>query len=52
MIPTLAVLTRDLLKDDRAAEVALPRVYMQIKDWWKGGKCQVSLHFVTLRGVG
>ena len=43
MVPTLAVNARDLLKDGRAADVAMPRVFMQIRDWWKGGKCQVSL---------
>jgi mediator of RNA polymerase II transcription subunit 14 len=42
MVPTLAVNTIDLLKDPRAADVAMPRVYMQIQDWWKGGKCHVS----------
>ncbi|RSH89438.1 mediator complex subunit [Saitozyma podzolica] len=41
MVPTLAVNTIDLLKDPRAADVAMPRVYMQIQDWWKGGKCHV-----------
>jgi mediator of RNA polymerase II transcription subunit 14 len=42
MIPTIVVHVKDLLQDHRAAEVAMPRVYLQIKDWWKGGKCQVS----------
>lgn len=42
MVPTLAVNTIDLLKDPRAADVAMPRVYMQIQDWWKGGKCHVG----------
>ena len=42
MIPTVCVKARDLLKDGRAADVAMPNVYMQIAHWWKGGKCQVS----------
>lgn len=25
-----------------AGEVAMPRVYIQIKGWWNGGKCSVS----------
>ncbi|ORX34998.1 hypothetical protein BD324DRAFT_603832 [Kockovaella imperatae] len=41
MIPALCVNTRDLLKDARVAEVAMPRVYIQIRDWWKGHQCQV-----------
>jgi mediator of RNA polymerase II transcription subunit 14 len=45
MVPTLTVNTADLLKDGRAADVAMPRVYMQIRDWWKGGKCQVCEGF-------
>jgi len=42
MIATIVVKVEDLLQDGRAAEVAMPLVYLQIKDWWKGGKCQVS----------
>lgn len=42
MIPTLVVNVADLLRDARAAEVAMPRVFVQITDWWKGGKCSVS----------
>jgi len=42
MIATVVVKVEDLLQDGRAAEVAMPLVYLQIKDWWKGGKCQVS----------
>lgn len=42
MVPILCVNARDLLKDGRAADVAMPKVFMQIRDWWKGGKCQVS----------
>jgi mediator of RNA polymerase II transcription subunit 14 len=43
MVATIVVKVEDLLQDGRAAEVAMPLVYLQIKDWWKGGKCQVSL---------
>lgn len=42
MIATVVVRVEDLLQDGRAAEVAMPLVYLQIKDWWKGGKCQVG----------
>jgi len=42
MIATIVVKVEHLLQDGRAAEVAMPLVYLQIKDWWKGGKCQVS----------
>ena len=42
MIATIVVKVEDLLQDGRAAEVAMPLVYLQIKDWWKGGKCQVG----------
>jgi mediator of RNA polymerase II transcription subunit 14 len=42
MVPTLCVKAKDLLKDGRAAEVAMPRVFIQIRDWWKGGQCHVS----------
>ncbi|ORY27374.1 hypothetical protein BCR39DRAFT_589263 [Naematelia encephala] len=41
MVPTLLVDAGDLLKDGRAADVAMPRVYMQIREWWKGDKCSV-----------
>lgn len=43
MIPTLVVNARDLLKDGRASDVARPKVFMQIKDWWKSGQCSVSI---------
>lgn len=43
MVPTIVVSVKDLLKDDKMADVAMPKVFMQIKDWWNGGKCQVSL---------
>lgn len=42
MIPTIKVETENLLQDHRAAEVAMPHVFLQLKDWWKGGTCQVS----------
>jgi mediator of RNA polymerase II transcription subunit 14 len=42
MIPTIKVETENLLQDHRAAEVAMPHVFLQLKDWWKGGMCQVS----------
>jgi len=41
MIPSIVVQSSNLLKDDRAADVAAPKVYLQIKDWWKAGKCKV-----------
>lgn len=43
LVPTFTVNSADLLKDGKAGDVAMPRVYLQIKDWWKGGKCSVSL---------
>lgn len=42
MIPTFVVHAADLLKDGRADDVAMPKVYMQIKEWWTGSKCSVS----------
>lgn len=42
MIPTFVVNAADLLKDGKAADVAMPKVFMQIKGWWSGGKCSVS----------
>lgn len=42
MVPTLVIRSADLLKDGRAMDVAMPNVFMQITDWWKGQKCQVS----------
>jgi mediator of RNA polymerase II transcription subunit 14 len=44
MVPALVMNVADLLKDPRAAEVARSKVYMQLKGWWKGGKCTVSLY--------
>lgn len=41
LIPNIVVNAKDLLNDGRAAEVAMPKVFLQIKDWWKGDKCQV-----------
>lgn len=42
MVPTLVVRSADLLKDGRAVDVAMPNVFLQITDWWKGGKCKVN----------
>lgn len=42
MIPTIEVDVHDLLKDRRASDVANPKVLIQLKDWWNGGKCKVS----------
>lgn len=42
MIPTIEVDVKDLLKDRRASDVANPKVLIQLKDWWNGGKCKVS----------
>jgi mediator of RNA polymerase II transcription subunit 14 len=41
MIPTICVNVHDLLKDRRASDTAQPKVYIQLKDWWKGEKCKV-----------
>lgn len=41
LIPNIVVNAKDLLNDGRAADVAMPKVFLQIKDWWKAGKCQV-----------
>jgi mediator of RNA polymerase II transcription subunit 14 len=48
LVPTIVVNVKDLLKDDKAADVAMPKVYMQIKDWWHGGKCQVSYALLSV----
>jgi mediator of RNA polymerase II transcription subunit 14 len=45
MIPSLVMNVGDLLKDPRAAEVARSKVYMQLKGWWKGGKCSVCFAY-------
>ncbi|OCF33140.1 hypothetical protein I316_05185 [Kwoniella heveanensis BCC8398] len=46
MVPTVCVDVRDLLRDGKsggaAVEVALPKVGMQIENWWKGGICEVT----------
>ncbi|WVQ93944.1 hypothetical protein IAU59_001022 [Kwoniella sp. CBS 9459] len=46
MVPTICVDVRDLLRDGKsggaAVEVALPKVGMQIENWWKGGVCEVT----------
>jgi mediator of RNA polymerase II transcription subunit 14 len=47
MVPAIYVNAKDLLKADQAGEVAMPRVIIQIRDWWKGGKCAVSFFFPT-----
>lgn len=44
LIPNIVVNAKDLLNDGRAADVAMPKVFLQIKDWWKGDRCQVHLH--------
>ncbi|WVQ85214.1 hypothetical protein IAT38_007379 [Cryptococcus sp. DSM 104549] len=46
MVPTICVHVRDLLRGgrdggDAALEVAMPKVWLQIEGWWKGGKCEV-----------
>lgn len=41
LIPNIIVNAKDLLNDGRAADVAMPKVFLQIKDWWKGDRCQV-----------
>lgn len=43
IIPTIVVNTSDLLNDQRAGDVAMPRVYMQLKDWWRGERCSVRI---------
>lgn len=47
MVPTIVVNVKDLLKDDKVSDVAMPKLFIQIKDWWNGGKCQVCLHTGT-----
>nr|XP_019014394.1 uncharacterized protein I206_00476 [Kwoniella pini CBS 10737]OCF53175.1 hypothetical protein I206_00476 [Kwoniella pini CBS 10737] len=45
MIPTICVDVRDLLRNGTrgaAVDVAMPKVGMQIENWWTGGKCEVS----------
>ncbi|OCF71301.1 hypothetical protein I204_07928 [Kwoniella mangroviensis CBS 8886] len=45
MVPTICVDVGDLLRDGKtgaAADVAMPKVGMQIEDWWKGGRCEVT----------
>ena len=42
MVPTLCVLAKDLLRGGNVTDVAMPKVFMQIKNWWTGGRCQVS----------
>nr|XP_019048596.1 hypothetical protein I302_02368 [Kwoniella bestiolae CBS 10118]OCF27526.1 hypothetical protein I302_02368 [Kwoniella bestiolae CBS 10118] len=45
LVPTICVDVRDLLRDGKtgaAADVAMPKVGMQIENWWKGGRCEVT----------
>ncbi|WWC85678.1 uncharacterized protein L201_000544 [Kwoniella dendrophila CBS 6074] len=45
MIPTICVDVGDLLRDGKtgaAADVAMPKVGMQIEGWWKGARCEVT----------
>jgi len=42
MVPYLCVNASDLFKDGRAAEVASPKVFLVLNDWWKGSKCSVE----------
>lgn len=41
MIPTICAKVDDLLREGRANDVALPLVHIQLREWWKGGKCEV-----------
>lgn len=42
MVPSICVSSSDLFKDGRAHEVAAPRVYLVIQNWWKGAQCGVE----------
>nr|XP_018266491.1 uncharacterized protein I303_00466 [Kwoniella dejecticola CBS 10117]OBR88649.1 hypothetical protein I303_00466 [Kwoniella dejecticola CBS 10117] len=45
MVPTICVDVRDLLRDGKrgaAVDVAMPKVGMQIENWWTGGRCEVT----------
>lgn len=42
MVPYLCANASDLFKDGRSAEVASPKVFLVINDWWKGAKCSVE----------
>lgn len=42
MVPILCVNASHLFKDGRAAEVASPKVFLVIKDWWTGTQCSVE----------
>lgn len=42
MVPYICVNASDLFKDGRAAEVASPKVFLVINDWWQGAKCSVE----------
>ncbi|EIW73135.1 hypothetical protein TREMEDRAFT_37169 [Tremella mesenterica DSM 1558] len=39
MIPIFSVSAAELLRSGPAADVAMPKVFIQIKDWWKGTRC-------------
>lgn len=42
MVPNLCVNASHLFKDGRAAEVASPKVFLVIKNWWSGMPCSVE----------
>ncbi|CAK9786479.1 hypothetical protein CC85DRAFT_270293 [Cutaneotrichosporon oleaginosum] len=42
MVPNLCVNASHLFKDGRAAEVASPKVFLVIKNWWSGSQCNVE----------
>jgi mediator of RNA polymerase II transcription subunit 14 len=42
MVPNICVNASHLFKDGRAAEVASPKVFLVIKNWWSGRECNVE----------
>ncbi|BEI89208.1 uncharacterized protein CcaverHIS019_0205700 [Cutaneotrichosporon cavernicola] len=42
MIPNICVNASHLFKDGRAAEVASPKVFLVIKNWWSGTQCSIE----------
>lgn len=42
MVPNICVNASHLFKDGRAAEVASPKVFLVIKNWWSGTQCSVE----------
>lgn len=42
MVPNICVNASHLFKDGRAAEVASPKVFLVIKNWWSGAPCSVE----------